>query len=62
MVVNFVRRKLVEHRDVQRVAGLLVQKAISLNSVDNVSAFVIALNQPLGSGRSSAVAGRDEEA
>jgi serine/threonine protein phosphatase PrpC len=50
MVVNFVRRKLAEHRDVQLAAGQLVQKAINLNSVDNVSAFVIAFNQGASGG------------
>jgi len=45
-VVNFVRRKLREHSDVQRAAEELVQKALKLNSIDNVSAFVVALNQP----------------
>eukprot|EP01138_Halocafeteria_seosinensis_P009829 gb/GECG01010040.1/.p1 GENE.gb/GECG01010040.1/~~gb/GECG01010040.1/.p1 ORF type:complete len:1693 (+),score=310.03 gb/GECG01010040.1/:1-5079(+) len=39
--VNFVRRKLVEQQDIQKAAEELVQKAISLNSADNVSAIVI---------------------
>ena len=45
MVVNFVRRKLRGHRDVQCAAEQLVAKAIALNSVDNVSAFVVAFHQ-----------------
>jgi protein phosphatase PTC2/3 len=45
MVVNFVRRKLRAHRDVQRAAEQLVAKAISLSSVDNCSAFVVAFHQ-----------------
>jgi serine/threonine protein phosphatase PrpC len=43
--VNFVRRRLLDHSDVQRVAQELVDKALSLASNDNVSALVIALNQ-----------------
>ena len=45
MVVNFVRRKLREHGDVQRAAEQLVAKALALHSADNISAFVIALHQ-----------------
>ena len=44
MVVNFVRRKLRDHHDVQRASEQLVQKALALSSVDNVSAFVVVLN------------------
>ena len=44
MVVNFVRQKLRLHRDVQKAAEQLVAKALTLNSVDNCSAFVIVLN------------------
>ena len=48
MAVNFVRRKLREHGDVQRAAEQLVQKALALSSVDNVSAFVVALGHAGG--------------
>lgn len=44
-VVNFVRRKLREHGDVQRATEQLIQKAIALSSVDNVSAFVVVFHQ-----------------
>jgi [calcium/calmodulin-dependent protein kinase] kinase len=44
-VVNFVRRKLKEHSDVQLVSEQLIQKALALSSVDNVSAFVVAFHQ-----------------
>lgn len=40
--VNYVRRRLVEHQDVQAATEELVQKAISMNSADNVSAIVVA--------------------
>ncbi len=43
--VNFVRRRLVDHGDVQRASQELVDKALSLATNDNVSALVIALNQ-----------------
>ncbi len=45
-VVNFTRRKLREHGDVQKAAEQLVKKALDLSSVDNVSAFVVAFHQP----------------
>ncbi len=44
--VNFVRRYLAtKNRDVQAASSALVSKAIALNTVDNVSCMVIALNQ-----------------
>jgi serine/threonine protein phosphatase PrpC len=44
--VNFVRRFLaVRSRDVQAASSALVSKAIALNTVDNVSCMVVALNQ-----------------
>jgi len=44
--VNFVRRYLAtRNRDVQAASSALVSKAIALNTVDNVSCMVIALNQ-----------------
>jgi hypothetical protein len=61
--VNFVRRKLRDPAvagDVQRAAELLVQKAIALSSVDNVSAFVIALGQPPGAPLSAYGLGIDD--
>lgn len=41
--LNFVRRRLLVHADVARAARELVNKAIALGSIDNVSAVVIAL-------------------
>jgi len=41
--VNLIRRELNEHQDVQRAADKLVQVA-ALDSVDNISVVVIALN------------------
>lgn len=43
--VNFVRRRLLEHQNVDRAASELVEKAIELNTIDNVSALIVALNQ-----------------
>lgn len=44
--VNFVRRKLLEHGDVGRASRQLVMKAISVGSIDNVSAVVVAFTPP----------------
>jgi hypothetical protein len=41
-----VRRRLATHRDVGRAARELVDKAIDLGSIDNVSALVVAF-QPM---------------
>ena len=43
--VNFVRRKLHEHGELQRAATQLVNKALWSGSTDNASAVVVALNQ-----------------
>ena len=40
--VNFVRRRLLVHRDVRRAAQELVNKALALASIDNVSVIVVA--------------------
>jgi len=45
--INFVRRRLFIHRDVRRAASELVDKALRLSSIDNVSVVVIAFNLPL---------------
>jgi serine/threonine protein phosphatase PrpC len=45
-LVNFVRRKLLAHRDVARASREVVRKAIALGSIDNVSAVVVAF-QPM---------------
>jgi serine/threonine protein phosphatase PrpC len=42
-VVNYVRRRLLEHGDPQQAADELTQKALDLNSIDNVSAVVVRL-------------------
>jgi serine/threonine protein phosphatase PrpC len=43
-VVNFVRRRLMDTRgDPQQAAEDLCQKALDLNSIDNVSAVVVRL-------------------
>ena len=44
-VVNFVRIRLSEHRDLARVAKELTQEALHNASVDNVSAVIVAFNQ-----------------
>ena len=44
-VINFVRIRLSEHRDLARVAQELTQEALHNASVDNVSAVVVAFNQ-----------------
>ena len=44
-VVSYVRRRLLQHGDVQMAAQELVAKAVHLASVDNCTAMVIALNQ-----------------
>ena len=46
-VVWFVRRRLLEHGDVQQAAEELTQKALDLNSVDNVSAVVVCFPNKL---------------
>lgn len=43
-VVNFVRRRLLVHRDVRRAAAELVEKAVALHTIDNVSAIVVAFS------------------
>ncbi len=40
-VVHYVRRRLLEHGDPQQAAEELTQKALDLNSIDNVSAIVV---------------------
>ena len=45
--INFVRKRLFIHRDVRRAASELVDKALRLSSIDNVSVVVIAFNLPL---------------
>jgi serine/threonine protein phosphatase PrpC len=47
--INFVRRRLFVHRDVRRAASELVDKALRLSSIDNVSVVVIGFNIPLAS-------------
>jgi protein phosphatase 2C family protein 2/3 len=42
-VVSFVRRRLLEHGDPQQAAEELTQKALDLNSIDNVTAIVVCL-------------------
>ena len=49
-VVNFVRTRLNEHRDLARVARELTDEALRNSSVDNVSAIVVAFNQQLQPG------------
>lgn len=44
--VNFVRRRLRSHRNVQQAAEELIQKAIAMNSIDNVSAVVVGFDRP----------------
>jgi len=41
--VAFVRRKLLEHRDVGRAAVELAEKALALGTIDNVSVVVVGL-------------------
>ncbi len=43
--VNFVRRKLFEHRDVNRAAQELIDKAAALASHDNMSVIIVCLHQ-----------------
>ncbi len=43
--MNFVRRRLVQHQNVDLVAQELVAKVLSISTNDNVSAMVVALNQ-----------------
>ena len=45
--VNFVRRRLVRHGDVQRAARELQDKAGELHSNDNISVVVVCLNQKM---------------
>ncbi|DBA04024.1 TPA: hypothetical protein N0F65_009371 [Lagenidium giganteum] len=45
-VVNFVRTKIELHGEVQHASEELVSHAISLGSMDNVSAVIICFNQP----------------
>jgi protein phosphatase 2C family protein 2/3 len=40
-VVQFVRRRLLQHGDPQQAAEELVAKAVDLHSIDNVSAIVV---------------------
>jgi protein phosphatase 2C family protein 2/3 len=39
--VNFVRRRLIKHRNVQKAAKELVQKAMAVGSADNVSVVIV---------------------
>ena len=43
--VNFVRRKIRKHGDVQVAAQELVNKALALLGHDNISVVVVCLNQ-----------------
>jgi len=45
--VNYVRRRLFVHGDVQRASQDLIKKALEYGSVDNVSAVIVCLNQIL---------------
>jgi len=47
-VVNFCRFKFYEHGDASRVANDLVEKALSMGSVDNCSAVVVSLMKAKG--------------
>lgn len=40
-----IRRRLVEHGDVQRAAKETITKVQNLGSIDNISVAVICLNQ-----------------
>jgi len=46
-VVNFVRFHLFQHGDVRKAASELVDKALTMSSVDNVSAIVVSFNPKL---------------
>ncbi|CAM9323464.1 unnamed protein product, partial [Phaeothamnion confervicola] len=46
--VNYVQRRLLAHRDVQRASRELCQKAIALGSGDNCSCVLACLNQARG--------------
>jgi serine/threonine protein phosphatase PrpC len=48
-VVNFVRRRLLAHRDARRAAAELVEKAVALHTIDNVSAIIVAFTSVPGS-------------
>lgn len=43
--VNFVRRRLWTHKDIERAADEIIAKSMELNTVDNVSVCIICLNQ-----------------
>lgn len=47
--VNFVRKRLKEHGDVQLASSELVQKALERSTVDNTSAVVVCFHQEAGS-------------
>ena len=48
-VVNFVRRSLQLHGDLERAVKDLTQEALLLGSVDNISVIIIAFNQKVKS-------------
>ncbi len=43
--VNFVRKRLVQIKDVEKVAEELVQKAMQRGTQDNTSVVIVAFNQ-----------------
>lgn len=43
--VNFVRKKLIELKDVSKVAAMLVDKALALASNDNVTAMIVVFGR-----------------
>lgn len=43
--VNFVRQQLLKDPDVQKAADALVEKALEMHTVDNVSVEVVAFHQ-----------------
>ncbi len=43
--VNFVRKRLISDKDLNKAAQALVQKAISKGTQDNTSAVIVAFNQ-----------------
>lgn len=43
--VNFVRKRLLTNKDLEKTAEELVQKALQRGSQDNTSAIIVAFNQ-----------------